>query len=366
MGKIFIPADFFVFKQDTAKKSVVNTDSIPILKESVNQPVIKTKQNDSIPIKETIKPQPVVKRHDTLSITSHKTSIAIISSKPLPEQSEQDTQTTRAVPQKTIEKWNTPEKLIGELFSSNAETHHLPADSSGYTNEIKEINPVFKEPFLKRTGISPDWIFWTFIIIIFLFLWIRVFYRKYMGLLFGSTVSYQISSKLFNERNVLTRRVSFVLNFVYTLSLSMFIYKGLINYGFDVEETDRLSFFLVILNVIILFSIGKVILHRITGFIFDNAKIVNEYLHNIYLINKSTGIVLLPITFITFYSSLHQPGLIIVAGIVILIISLFIKIIRSFQIIIKNEIFIFYPILYLCTLEILPILVGIKFLKTVI
>jgi hypothetical protein len=44
----------------------------------------------------------------------------------------------------------------------------------------------------------------------------------------------------------------------------------------------------------------------------------------------------------------------------LIIISYIMRLYRGFQIIIKKDIFLFYLILYLCTLEILPVLLGYK------
>jgi hypothetical protein len=91
---------------------------------------------------------------------------------------------------------------------------------------------------------------------------------------------------------------------------------------------------------------------------------INEYLHNVYVYNKILGIFLLPITFAAFYTSDNMAEILLIAAILFYIFSLIFKIIRGFQIIIKNDVFIFYSILYLCTLEILPIIIGIKIFKS--
>ncbi len=366
MGRPYLTDVFFMTRQDTIKGINTDGDSLPASKiQPLQAETLKTasETDTAVPSQKSVLKKKQVT--DSLTVYLHRTiqqKPAENMQEPLPQKEKELTGTRH----KPTEKWSSPLQFASKLFSTESSEFTTYVDS---LNSEKQIVTILKHenlPFLEKASSSTEWIIWTFILISILFLWIQVFYRKYLRMLFNSSVSYQISSKLLNEKNVLTRRTSFVLNFVYTLSLALFIFMGLVKYGYDLEEADKLSFFLIILNLLILYSIGKVILHKLTGFIFDSAGIVNEYLHNSYVLNKTMGIVLLPVTFMAFYSSFHLPGLFVFAGLIIILISLFMKIIRSFQIIIRNGVFIFYSILYLCTLEILPVLIGIKFLKTFI
>ena len=261
--------------------------------------------------------------------------------------------------------WNSLENFTQFLYHKEKK-FKISEDSSGYdTLQVAEVKNQRNLPlFTSRNEVHSDWIFWTFVILAFLFVWIQVFYRKYLISLFNSIFSFQASSKLYNEKNVLARRVSLVLNFVYTISVSLIVFKIAQFYKLRPVNYDKLSFFLIILNFMILFSVIKTLLQKLIGFIFDRLSQVNEYLHNVYVVNKSLGIILIPLSFASFYTQnkITEALFMIVAGIYVL--SLFLKIIRGFQIILKHDIFILYSILYLCTLEILPVLLGYKFIKS--
>ncbi len=260
--------------------------------------------------------------------------------------------------------WNTPEDFAKKIFS------HEKVPGNGFQSFASDTMTTYTEiqkkewDFFKRFHTNTDWIFWTYIIIALLFLWIQVFYRKYFTSLFNSSISYHMSSKLFNERTILARRVSVVLNFIYTVSLSLVIYKIFQYLGIQSKAFDRFSLFLIILNLIILYSISKTILQKVIGFFFDKLDQINEYLHNVYVYNKILGIFLLPLSFAAYYTPVKITEILVAAAILFYVFSLLFKIIRGFQIIIKNDVFIFYSILYLCTLEILPIIIGIKIFKT--
>jgi len=260
--------------------------------------------------------------------------------------------------------WNTAEDFAKKIFSYEKGPadgfHALTNDTSKAFTEIQKRESVF----FRRFQVNTDWIFWTYIIIALLFLWIQVFYRKYFTSLFNSSVSYHMSFKLFNEKNILARRVSVVLNFIYAVSLSLVIYKLFQYLGIKSKTFDRFSMFLIILNLIILYSISKTILQKMIGYIFYRLDQINEYLHNVYVYNKILGIFLLPLSFAAFYTPVKITEILLIAAILFYLFSLLFKIIRGFQIIIKNDVFIFYSILYLCTLEILPIFIGYRIFKT--
>ena len=260
--------------------------------------------------------------------------------------------------------WNTPGDFANRIFTYEmVKEDQFQGLSNDTLSTYAEVQGK-KSTFYKRFQANIDWIFWTYVIIALLFLWIQIFYRKYYNGLFNSSVSYHMSSKLFNERNIMARRVSVVLNFIYTVSVSLIIFRMFQYLGIKSRTFDRFSLFLIILNLIILYSLSKAIFQKIIGFVFYRLDQINEYLHNVYVYNKILGIFLLPLTFAAFYTPDNIAEILLVAAILFYIFSLIFKVIRGFQIIFKNDVLIFYSILYLCTLEILPVIIGIKLFKS--
>ncbi len=213
---------------------------------------------------------------------------------------------------------------------------------------------------LKREVISNDWLLALFIFIALLFLWVKIFYRKYFNLLLGSLLSYQLSLKLFREKNIMTRRVSFVLNFIYSIVLAVFILRILQFYRIRISDYNPLETLLLLINLIIIISLLRLFIISLVGVLFDSTRIFNEYIHNNYIINKNLGLFLFPLLIMQVYIHDKIKIIFIIAGISLIIISYVIRLYRGFQIIIKKDIFLFYLILYLCTLEILPVLLGYK------
>jgi len=211
-----------------------------------------------------------------------------------------------------------------------------------------------------------DWLLGIFIFITLLFIWIRLFYGKYFSLLANAVGSFHISAKLFRERNVMVRRVSIVLDFIYLVVLSVLTFESAIHFDWFTSGLSRFNEYMLLLNIIMLYALIRIALLRFTGFLFLKHNLFSEYIHNSFVINKGTGIVLFPVVIVAHYFPFQLVSIVLVTGFSILIISLTFKAVRAYQIIRRKDIVLFYLILYLCTLEFLPLLIGYKVIISLI
>ncbi len=218
----------------------------------------------------------------------------------------------------------------------------------------------------QAVDISFDWIPGVLLLALVLLAWIRIFYYKYIGQIFSSVLNYSISNKLLEAKNAVLSRVNTVLNFLFVLSLSLFVFEVLSIHKIHVLEFTSFNYFLICFGFITSFYLIKTLFIKISGHIFDGIDEVNEYLHNMFIINKTMGILLLPIVIALPYVPDNLTVIFLYSGYILISILLLISLIRSFQISIKINLSIFYLILYLCTLEILPFLLVVKFFKTLI
>jgi hypothetical protein len=105
---------------------------------------------------------------------------------------------------------------------------------------------------------------------------------------------------------------------------------------------------------------------KLFNHLFQAEIIVAEYVHNNFIINKTIGIVLFPVVFAICYMPENLAHILLWAGLLILGAGIIFKLIRGYQIIIRKDVLFIYLILYLCTLEILPLLLGYKFVTSLI
>ncbi|MBA7536101.1 hypothetical protein ES705_28363 [subsurface metagenome] len=180
-----------------------------------------------------------------------------------------------------------------------------------------------------------------------------------MNQVVNTLVNFQLSEKMLREKNIIVRRAFFVLNLNYILVFSLFVLLVVKVFDENIEDNYFLNY-AIITGGLIIILLARIVMLYITGIVFNSLSIISEYIHNIYLINKNLGIILLPLVFASLYTSLHISKIILLIGIGIVCIATFFKYVLGLPIIIKNDVLLFYSFLYLCTLELLPLVIGSK------
>ena len=150
------------------------------------------------------------------------------------------------------------------------------------------------------------------------------------------------------------------LNFIMALTIfGYFILKSYFPY--ITKNLSLLQIFGAITSLILVLYLFKYFLITITGFTFNTMQ-VSKYQRKIFSnANNLLGILLLPLLF--FLTNWPEPNLMI-AGIILVISAQILKWYSLFFIIISVPgVFVFHFILYLCTLEFVPLVVIIKLLN---
>jgi hypothetical protein len=263
-----------------------------------------------------------------------------------------------------IEKWNFStnffvENGLKEIVSGINESK---SKAISYGTKQQPVNMIPRE----RNNYTYDWLLGIFLFLVVLFVWIRIFYSKFFSTLANALVSFQLSVKLFQERNVLLHRVSIILDFIYIIVTSIFIFELIEFTGFAGTGMTGINLFLLLVNILMLYAILRVTVLRMTGSLFLVRPLFSEYIHNTFVINKGLGILLFPVVIMAHYLPYKIIPVMLVLGIVFFSVAILYKSFRAYQIIIRRDIIIFYLILYLCTLEILPLLLGYKFVTSLI
>ncbi len=210
---------------------------------------------------------------------------------------------------------------------------------------------------------------WFLFILLFLFAtlgWFKYNFNRYLGQVLNGTVSYQVSQRLYRDQNVLFLRVSGMLNVFFIFTIAIFLYQiaryfNLLNYAIN----GLWIYLLIALAFGTLFFLRQVSL-RFIGFLFDKNDAFSEYLHNTQLYNKSMALLLLPLILGAAYMPVGLQSVFIFSGITLSILLFVLKIFRGSQIIIRNDVLILYWILYLCTLEILPLIIIYRYLLSLV
>jgi len=206
---------------------------------------------------------------------------------------------------------------------------------------------------------NEDWITIHFILGLMVYAWVRLFYAKRLKQVFKSLLSVRFQGMLVRDGNVFRERISIALMIIYLISTSLLIYlffTRILNY--ELLQLKNFKLFSFIMLVVIVLWIIKNFANTIIGRVFKNPVILSEYILSNFIFNITIGSILLPILILAVYlPSVEMVYL----GLFIWVIAFIYRLIRLvFTSLSYTKFSLLNRILYLCTFELIPVLILIK------
>ena len=211
--------------------------------------------------------------------------------------------------------------------------------------------------YQKINWVERDWLFWPILGILTYFILTRHKHRTFINQTVTSVFYSRMSLRLLKEKNESTSPITQSLLFFYFLTTGLFVFMSMNYYGLYISYTHGFISFLLFSLILAVIYFLKIASIKLLGFIFFQRKVVDEYIHNLKLFNITTGIILLPIVVCIPFLNTYLIGEenLIFSGFGLYSIILLFKLFRGFLISYRQGVSIFYILLYLCTLEILPL-----------
>ena len=206
-----------------------------------------------------------------------------------------------------------------------------------------------------------DWI--TAIIfssILFMVIAKNLFYQRFLNFIILPFNNKYIF--MYNKKDKLLNWFNIFFTLFQLLNFSLFIYLAS-NILSNSESDQYPEVFSIILGFLFLFLIGKILLQMGGGFVFNNNKIISEFIFKkLSYLNYSSIIMLASNIIITYV--LTDSKIVVFASIFLIVVVNvigWITIIKNYQKLISG--YFFYFILYLCALEIAPFVIIVNYLK---
>jgi hypothetical protein len=256
------------------------------------------------------------------------------------------------------------------LFQVHEDSLTGSVDSMTVTGQNKVFATVKDQPDSLNThfplsenihrNLTPDWILYILIGVFALLAWIRMVYNKYLVNLFEASFNYLRAVQVNNDPGIVQKRIFLLFNLVYIISGGLYMYQIFDHYSIYPGGIEGFRLFLISTAFLTGLMLFRVIILKLTAVIFNRTKLFNEYLFHQFLFNKINGIVLLPFILGIAYTKGIAVSIIIYLSYTAIAAVLVLRVTRLLIFIFKNVVLLFYMILYLCTLEILPVLVIVK------
>jgi hypothetical protein len=176
-----------------------------------------------------------------------------------------------------------------------------------------------------------------------------------------STFSNQVLQQLEREEVNLFRAHALALNLLFLLNLAFLLFKFNQSGQFVLAGAGSFQQYCFFLLVILLLLCFKVIVNRFVAICTGDRKIINEYLISSALVNQTFGLVLFPCLVLLQFGELLPTALLYLAFVIVGA-AVLLKWYRGLMMGLVAERLGFLQIFsYFCALEILPVLVLVKF-----
>jgi len=216
------------------------------------------------------------------------------------------------------------------------------------------------QPFIFR---SNDWFAYAFLLTLIIVVFVKNTTKKYFSLLFQSITSFLASSRMYREQNISLMQGSAVMELFYLIVMALF--------GFQVSQSMGISLslpnfviFLILFAVLFFFFQAKYLMYKLLGIFSETLSDTREFLFNIQNHLKVLSILLLPLVAFIAWLPFQNQSIYMITGLVLAGFFYLFYLVRGSRILLKKHYSIFYLFLYLCTLEILPLLLLLKVVQT--
>lgn len=175
-----------------------------------------------------------------------------------------------------------------------------------------------------------------------------------------SLFNYTVAQEITREEKVFFHRSNVFFTIIHLLTSSLFLYhlKNLFNTNLFVVE--GVYGFTLIFTFLTLTYIVKYLFSKLLLFVFNDLTIAAEYVFNVSLYNNLLGVVFVPLLCLFYFTALKTTTVLCFVALPILLIIFFLRLIRLFKIGQSKGVSYFYIIVYICSLEILPLAILLK------
>jgi len=223
-----------------------------------------------------------------------------------------------------------------------------------------------QEILLRAIIHQPTWYFIYLFLLLGFFAWIRMYYGNILTLTAQASVNFQVANRMFNDNSLLQNQLDRILYLFYFLSMGFLLYY--VELKIELTPYGLHGWLLFLFNLALLSGVflGRIFMLNIAGIVFKRSRILREYLYNIFIFNKLTGMAILPLLFLLVYTRGILQELFFWLTLVTVCCIFLMRLFRGMEFSYRKEVLIFYMFLYLCALEIAPLVLLYRWLEGVL
>jgi len=206
-----------------------------------------------------------------------------------------------------------------------------------------------------------DWVIGIILIVAFLFSLVRLQSKNILSG-FGNFFLFKgITDSPKRNKSGLFLWQSLILNLISSFTIALFFYSSAIYFHVVPTGTKGIIFWLISFAIILLALSLRHLICIITGYASGEKEAFKEYQQVISQSYRFSALFLSVMVIMLYYTILPASDICFIAGFIIIGVMYLIRIISLLIIFLNKNISILYLILYLCALEILPVLILVKY-----
>ncbi len=219
---------------------------------------------------------------------------------------------------------------------------------------------------IKRETHGKDVFFYVLLGLFFYFALLKTLFAKYLNNLISIFLRITLRQQQLREQLLQTPLPSLLLNIFFLLTGGLYASLLLEYYRYQANPNFWIQT-LYCIGILAVVYIGKFVLLKFTGWVFNLSRATDTYIFIVFLVNKMLGMLLLPfLVLIAFYGGQAQQVFVTLSLILVVVLFVY-RFIFSFGPI-RAEIKVnpFHFFLYLCAFEIAPLLLIYKVLLSIL
>ncbi|MDP4221895.1 MAG: DUF4271 domain-containing protein [Bacteroidota bacterium] len=243
----------------------------------------------------------------------------------------------------------------------------FPSQLAGKTAQVSQgprlaiIRDLRDGRMLSERPLHFDWILGIVFLAAYLFMIVRSKTRTMLPEMARFLMFRGINETVARDMSSVFTWQSTVLNFISFMVLGLFGYCAAAFYDFIPSGIPHFVFMLLALGLVIFGITSRHFICVAAGNLSGKQEAFNEYLFNVYQSYRFSSYVIFVLVVLLLYTVFLPPQVYFIAGLAVLGIFYAYRVARLFLIFLKLNISILYLILYLCALEILPVLILLKY-----
>lgn len=221
------------------------------------------------------------------------------------------------------------------------------------TRQVLPETQLRTQPFIHQ---QKDWIIPVVLLTLIMIGFLKKTVPNYISTLFQSVVSDTKWNHISETLNLQNRKPGRILFFVYHITLPLVVYEYLASQGISLMNYPNLTLFALVILAALLLYLLRFFGYWILGYIFETTNEMSQFLQASLIFTNIMGILLLPFGLLMpFINPEYYPLLFKLSASLFIIMYLY-HILRGAKIILNSFLSLFYMFLYLCALEIVPVI----------